>query len=54
MLSNLKLIKTTRYVGITIYKFERNLLCDKEEIISYDNLITDDTKLEYGCSNKHR
>ena len=31
--------------GIIIYKFERNLLCDKEEIISYDKLITDYTML---------
>ena len=31
--------------GIIIYKFERNLLCDKEEIISYDKLITDYTTL---------
>jgi hypothetical protein len=40
-----KINKNDKILGITIYKFERNLLCDKEEIISYDNLITDDTKL---------
>ena len=40
-----KINKNDRMIGITIYKFERNLLCDKEEIISYDKLITDDTKL---------
>ena len=40
-----KINKNDKVLGITIYKFERNLLCDKEEIISYDKLITDDTKL---------
>jgi hypothetical protein len=40
-----KINKNDKILGITIYKFERNLLCDKEEIISYDKLITDDTKL---------
>jgi hypothetical protein len=40
-----KIHKNDKILGITIYKFERNLLCDKEEIVSYDKLITDDTKL---------
>ena len=40
-----KINKNDKILGIMIYKFERNLLCDKEEIISYDKLITDDTKL---------
>jgi len=40
-----KINKNDKILGITIYKFERNLLCDKEEIVSYDKLITDDTKL---------
>lgn len=40
-----KINKNDKVLNITIYKFERNLLCDKEEIISYDKLITDDTKL---------
>lgn len=40
-----KINKNEKIIGITIYKFERNLLCEKEEIISYDVLITDDTKL---------
>ena len=37
--------RSDKIVTVTIYLFERNLLCDKEEIISYDNLITDDTEL---------
>ena len=40
-----KINKNDKILGIIIYKFERNLLCDKEEIISYDKFITDDTKL---------
>jgi hypothetical protein len=40
-----KINKNDKILGITIYKFERNLLCDKEEIVSYDKLITQDTKL---------
>ena len=40
-----KINKNDKVVTVTIYLFERNLLCDKEEIISYDKLITDDTKL---------
>ena len=40
-----KIHKNDKILGITIYKFERNLLCDKEEIVSYDKLITHDTKL---------
>jgi hypothetical protein len=40
-----KINKNDKILGITIYKFERNLLCDKEEIVSYDKLITDDIKL---------
>lgn len=40
-----KINKNDKILGITIYKFERNLLCDKEEIVSYDKLITHDTKL---------
>ena len=40
-----KINKNDKVVTVTIYLFERNLLCDKEEIISYDKLITDDTTL---------
>jgi hypothetical protein len=42
---NFKINKNDKMQGITIYKFERNLLCNKEEIVSYDKLIKDDTKL---------
>lgn len=42
---NFKINKNDKIPGIMIFKFERNLLCDKEEIVSYEKLISDDTKI---------
>lgn len=40
-----KIIKDTTPLNIIVYRFERNLLCSDEEILSYDKLSSDDTKL---------
>jgi hypothetical protein len=40
-----RIIKDDTPLNIIVYKFERNLLCSDEEILSYDKLSSDDTKL---------
>jgi len=40
-----KIIKDNTPLNIIVYRFERNLLCSDEEILSYDKLSSDDTKL---------
>lgn len=43
-----KILKDETPLKIMVYKFERNLICPTEEILSYDKLSLDDTKLNIG------
>jgi hypothetical protein len=43
-----RILKDETPLNIMVYKFERNLICPTEEILSYDKLSLDDTKLNIG------